>query len=263
MSATQLNHFAAPTGNAVLDALSEADQDVIRLHLHDVVLPQETVLCEQDNKEEEVYFPCRGSVSLIMRTANGNAIELASVGRRGVLGSLALLGIQHAFATAVVNIELAAFRIPTRRLFELVPRTQTLAPALMADAERLLFQLRQIAGCNALHPIEERLSRLLLGAADTTGSNSIPLTQELMSQLLGVQRTTVNLVIRMLANAGAVRSRRGHVEIIDRAILERRSCECYGAIRDRLNRREAPMLEWPVNTGGYSATAATGERRVE
>jgi CRP-like cAMP-binding protein len=231
MFATQIGRIGAVSDNWVLGSLPESDQNLMWPHLQDVVMAQETLLCARDGNEEQVYFPYRGSASLIVQTANGSAIEIAAIGRDGVIGCLTALGMQRAFAMAVVNIELGAFRIATARLLELLPKTETLRAALVADAERLMFQVLQLSGCNALHPIEERVARLLLRAADCLGSGVIPLTQEVMSQMLGVQRTTVNLVIRMMANAGAVRSRRGHVEIIDRSILEGRTCECYASVR--------------------------------
>jgi CRP-like cAMP-binding protein len=247
MLTTHIGGFAVVSGNWVLGGLSEFDKNLLRPHLQDVVLPPESLLCARDRKEEQLYFPYRGTASLIAQTANGGTIEMATVGRDGVVGCLTALGMQRGFATAVANVELGAFRIATTRLLELLPNAETLRAALVADAERLLFQIQQLSGCNALHPIEERVARLLLRAADCLGSSVIPLTQELMSQMLGVQRTTVNLVIRMMANAGAVRSRRGHVEIIDRSILESRTCECYASVRRCLESSVAPLADQPAS----------------
>jgi CRP-like cAMP-binding protein len=229
--------------NWILATLSGRDLDLLRPHLQDVALAQETVLIEGNQNEEHIYFPYRGTASLVAQTAGGSTIEIATIGRDGVIGCLAALGLQRAFARAVVNVELGALRIPTSRIVELLPKSEALGSSLVAEAERLMFQVQQLSGCNALHPIEERVARLLLRTADCIGSNIVPLTQELMSQMLGVQRTTVNLVIRMMASVGAVRTRRGHVEIIDRPTLESRTCECYASIRDRLGRDERLGLD--------------------
>jgi len=223
------------SGNRVLAALSEADRELLQPHLQEIVLPGESVVCERDRMEEHIYFPHRGIVSLISQLSDGSTVELATVGREGSVGAFVALGMQRALATAVVGIELHALRIATNRVLDILPKSETLRLALVADAERLMFQVQQLCGCNALHPIEKRLSRLLLRVADCLDSNVIPLTQEMMSQSLGVQRTTINLVMRMMAIAGAVRCRRGHVEIIDRFALQSRGCECYAAVRDRLN----------------------------
>jgi len=97
--------------------------------------------------------------------------------------------------------------------------------------EMLLIQVQQTAACNALHPVEARLSRSLLQARDRLESNTIKLTHEFLSQMLGVRRTTVTVVANMLQQAGLIRYHRGHIEIIDRRGLEARACECYEAIR--------------------------------
>ena len=202
----------AASGNGVLGEISELDRDLLRPHLQDIVFPEGAVLNDRDQRVEHVYFPYRGMASLMAQLATGSTIELAAIGREGVIGGLAALGFQRAFATSVVHVELGAFRIATSRLVECLPRAESLKIALAAHVERMMFQVQQLSGCNALHPIEARLARLLLRTADCLGSNSVPLTQELIAQLLGVQRTTANLVIRLLATAGAVRSRRGRLK---------------------------------------------------
>jgi CRP-like cAMP-binding protein len=95
----------------------------------------------------------------------------------------------------------------------------------------VLIQVQQTAACNALHPVEARLSRWLLQARDRLESNNIKLTHEFLSQMLGVRRTTVTVVANMLQQAGLIRYHRGQIEIVDRAGLEARACECYEAIR--------------------------------
>src|SRR6516164_2552889 len=97
--------------------------------------------------------------------------------------------------------------------------------------EMLLIQVQQTAACNALHPVEARLSRWLLQARDRLESNTVKLTHEFLSQMLGVRRTTVTVVANMLQQAGLIRYHRGHIEIVDRRGLEARACECYEAIR--------------------------------
>ena len=98
----------------------------------------------------------------------------------------------------------------------------------------LLIQVQQTAACNALHAVEARLSRWLLQARDRLESNTIQLTHEFLSQMLGVRRTTVTVVAHMLQQAGLIRYHRGQIEIIDRPGLEARACECYAAIREQV-----------------------------
>jgi CRP-like cAMP-binding protein len=224
------------SGNVVLAKLSDVDKNLLKPHLQEIVLPAETVLCERSGKEEQVYFPFRGTVSLVAQSANGNTIDLAMVGRDGVIGCLAAVGLPHAFVRTVVNAELGALRIATTRVLEILPKSETLRCALVADAARLMFQVHQLGGCNAFHPIRARLARLLLRASDCLDADEIPFTQESMSRMLGVQRTTVNLILRIMADGGAVRSRRGHIEIINRSVLESVACECYESIRNSFGR---------------------------
>jgi len=241
----------AAYGNRILALFSESDIDLLSPHLQDVVLPEQSVLSERNDREEHVYFPYRGTASLLAPMADGTAVELAITGRDGVIGCLSALGLPQAFAKTVVNVEMGAHRIATRRLSEILPRAETLRMALSAEAGRLMFQVQQLSGCNALHPIEQRLARLLLHSADCLGDNNIPFTQELMSQMLGVQRTTINLVVRSMVTTGIVRSRRGRVEIIERRVLESKACECYASIRSQLGRATSPL--------GHAAQSAPQE----
>ena len=98
----------------------------------------------------------------------------------------------------------------------------------------LLIQVQQTAACNALHAVEARLSRWLLQARDRLDSNTIALTHEFLSQMLGVRRTTVTVVANVLQQAGLIRYHRGQIEIVDRPGLEARACECYEAIRRQI-----------------------------
>jgi CRP-like cAMP-binding protein len=93
--------------------------------------------------------------------------------------------------------------------------------------------VQQTAACNALHHLEERLARWLLQALDRTDSSNLPLTQELISQMLAVRRTTVTVIASKLQQAGLIRYHRGRIEIVDRLKLEEAACECYGTIRRR------------------------------
>ena len=233
--------------NDSLNSLPDPVRNLLLPHLQDTVFPQESILWEPGRKIDRVYFPYRGAVSLIAQTADGSTIGLAMIGPDGVIGGLAALGLQNVFARCVVNVELGALCIATSRLQEilLLPHAANLKSLLLADVDRLLFQMQQVSACNALHPIETRLARLLLRTADCVGSdNGIPFTQEQISQLLGVQRTTINLVIRIMANVGLLRSRRGRVEIVDRSGLEKKACECYASISSRLDRGLAPPPDY-------------------
>lgn len=221
--------------NHVLTALPDDEVDLIRPHLQDVDFPPAALVYERGELVDDIYFPQQGIVSLVVPLANGGEIETAMVGPDGVVGSMAVFGVKRSLARVIAQVETRVLRIASTQLIEILPEAPRLASALMADAEMLMIQVQQMGACNAVHPVEARLARWLLRAADCLDNSSIPLTQELMSQMLGVQRTTVNLMIRMMANAGVLRNRRGRVEITNRGGLEGIACECYACMRT--NRR--------------------------
>jgi CRP-like cAMP-binding protein len=242
MSTMQAAVYYGSEQNHVLAALPDDEVDLIRPHLQDIDFPPAALVYERGELVDHIYFPQQGIVSLIVPLANGGEIETAMIGPDGVVGSMAVFGVKRALARVMAQVETRALRIATTQLMEILPDAPRLASALMADTEMLMFQIQQMGACNAVHPVEARLARWLLRAADCLDNSSIPLTQELMSQMLGVQRTTVNLMIRVMANAGVLRNRRGRVEITNRGGLEGIACECYACMRTNRRMRATPLV---------------------
>jgi CRP-like cAMP-binding protein len=172
-------------------------------------------------------------ISLLAVMGDGQAIETAIVGREGTVGAMSGLGPWHAASRAVVTVPGTAWVIATSRLQDAVRQSDPLRNIILHYKETLLAQVQQTAGCNALHNAEERLARWLLQTRDRVDSDRIPLTQEFLSQMLGVRRTTITVIAGVLQTAGFIRYRRGYLEIIDRSGLEQAACECYGIIRQR------------------------------
>jgi CRP-like cAMP-binding protein len=224
----------APSGqNRLLAALQPADFSPLKPHLKQIVLEQGTLLHEQEDPIEQAYFPRGGMISLLAIMGDGQAIETATIGREGTVGAMSGLGPARASSRAVVQVAGTAWVITTSQLQAAVRRSEHLRNVILQYKETLLAQVQQTAGCNALHKTEARLARWLLQTRDRIDSDRIPLTQEFLSQMLGVRRTTVTVVAGVLQKAGLIAYRRGHVEIIDRAGLEQAACECYGIIRQR------------------------------
>jgi len=119
--------------------------------------------------------------------------------------------------------------------FKAAQESDAVCNIVVRYGEMLLMQVQQTAACNALHDVEARLSRWLLQARDRLESNTVGLTHEFLSQMLGVRRTTVTVVAHMLQQAGLIRYHRGKIEIVDRRGLEARACECYEAIRRQID----------------------------
>lgn len=200
-------------------------------HLKEVALEQGTVLQEQGERIDEVWFVDEGIVSLLVPMRQDDAIEVATVGREGAIGLAAGLGPRHSHTTAVVQVSGRGCRIQAGRLRKLAESNKAVRELILRYGEMLLTQVQQSAACNALHDVEQRLCRWLLQARDHVEQNTIRLTHEFLSQMLGVSRPTVTVVAHGLQKAGLIRYHRGLIEILDGPGLEARACECYEVLR--------------------------------
>ncbi|MGE0750357.1 MAG: Crp/Fnr family transcriptional regulator [Variibacter sp.] len=185
---------------------------------------------------ETVYFPYDGVVCFVIGLRNGQFIEAGLLGRNGVIGAGSVLNGGYSLNRALVQVAGSAASIEAGTLRSFAAQSETLRTALMNQEQALFAHTQQVAACNAVHELEARLSRWLLQVRDLVGDDTLPLTQELLSQMLGVQRTSVTLVVRHLQRAGLITTHRGYVEIADAEGLTDAACECYGAINDQLAR---------------------------
>lgn len=157
----------------------------------------------------------------------GSSVQTALVGREGIAGSTIVLGLVEIGVHAVVQIRGQAIRVPTSYFLQCYRELPALNNLVNRHFGLLLLQARQYALCNAAHGIDARFCRLLLDASDRLDINLIELTQDACSNALGVQRTSVSMVAHALQLAGCIRTRRGKIEILDRAKLESTACKCY------------------------------------
>lgn len=211
--------------------MKPADYLRLKPYLQDVVLAQGAVLQEPGEQVMYVYFPQSGMISILAVMANGDAIETAMVGPEGTLGAWAGIGPWRAVSRAVVQVPGRAVRIPASQFHVIFQAADGIRRAVLQFKEALLAQIQQTAACNALHAAGPRLCRWLLHTHDRIGGDVIPLTQEFLSQMLGVTRTTVTEIARELQVAGLIRYSRGRIEVLDRKRLEGMACECYAASR--------------------------------
>lgn len=193
---------------------------------------QSIVLYEAGDEVEHVYFPHSGMTSMLAVMQNGKAIETATIGREGVVGAMAGLGLYTSMVRAVVQLPMLASRISAARFRQVASVSPLVENLCIRYNEVLLTQARLTAACNALHPVDSRFCRWLLQSADRAESSTLPLTQELLSEMLGVRRTSVTEVAGKLQAAGYITYSRGVIKIVDRAALERVSCECYSTLVD-------------------------------
>jgi len=219
-----------PKLNFLLRTLDAGDYDSLVAKGKVVKLKFRKQLYGQDKRIDSVYFPLTCMVSLLVSTDSQPKMEMATVGREGVVGAAEVMQAQGAMGLNLIQIPGAALQIPAAAfLGEMTSR-----PATEKHMNRHLYALtRQIlhgAACNRLHSMEERCARWLLMTHDRAGQDNFPLTQEFLSHMLGVRRSTVNVATGMLKKAGFIRYVRGQLTIIDRPGLESASCECYQAI---------------------------------
>jgi CRP-like cAMP-binding protein len=231
----------AQAHNQLLAALPASELSLLRPQLKAVSLAPGSVLQDPGERVQYVYFPVSGMISLLAVMTDGKAVEAATIGREGALGVHCGFGIFHAQTRAVVEIPGAGLRMPAVPFQKCVRESERLRDLLIRYREFRLAETQQPVACNALHAAEGRLARWLLHTSDIIGSDIVPLTQEFLSQVLGVRRTTVTTLARNLLRTGVIRYSRGRIEIRDRDQLKNFTCECY----EVLHRLPAQMLPRP------------------
>jgi CRP-like cAMP-binding protein len=222
--------FSSHHANHLLAHLPVQDLNLISAHFAVVTLRQGHVIHEAGDEVEHVYFPHDGMVSLLAVMQNGKAIETATVGREGVIGAMAGLGLYTSMVRAVIQLPMVTTRISAARFRHAVDASKTIERTCIRYNEVLLSQARVTAACNALHPVDARFCRWLLQSADRAESTTVALTQELLSEMLGVRRTSVTEVAGKLQKDEVISFSRGLIQILDRSRLEALSCECYQSL---------------------------------
>jgi CRP-like cAMP-binding protein len=172
-------------------------------------------------------------LSLLAVLKDGKAIETATVGREGVVGAMAGLGLYKSLVRVVVQLPIGITKISATQFRKAASVSEAIRDLGVHYNEVLLSQARVTAACNAMHIIEARFCRWLLQSADCAGSSTVSLTQEFLAEMLGVRRTSVTEVASKIQNTGAIKYSRGIINILDRAALETMSCECYQTLLDQ------------------------------
>lgn len=222
--------------NRILSALSLAESARLTPFLKTISLDQGVVLNEPGDEMETILFPHSGMVSLLAIMNDGNAVETATIGPEGVVGAMAGLGLHTTLTRAVVQTPLIAAQIGAARFRKAVEASNELRDMIVRYNDALLGQVQITAACNALHPIQARLARWILQTKDRVQGDTVPLTQQLLAEMLGVRRSSVSEVATVLQNAGLIRYSRGSIEITNREGLEAAACECYQTIRTQIDK---------------------------
>src|SRR3954451_11322471 len=226
--------------NGFLSALSADDYELIRAQLRTVDLPHDVVLVETGETLKRASFPHRGVISLVVKLAKVEHVQVAMIGRDSLLGTLSTMGDGCALNTAIVLLPGVASVMDLDRLRAAAEQSTTLRSMLTRHGLAVYAQVQQTAGCNAAHPVEARLSRCLLQTHDLSGDYRLLLTQEAMAQMIGARRNSVSLVANTLQHANFIQYSRGHIEIVDRDGLSRTSCECYATVKSHYERLIRP-----------------------
>jgi CRP-like cAMP-binding protein len=225
------------TQNRLLATLKPRDLALISPKLEIVSLKAGEVLFEPGEDIDHICFPDRGVIaSLVLNLRDGASAETAMIGFEGAIGGIISEGKKPAFARGVVQIGGTALRLPTRILDKAKQRSPALRDHFARYADCLLAQVLQSVACNAIHDFEARLARWLLTIQDRIGGDELRVTQDFISQMLGVQRTYTTRIVGKLQEKGAIHRSRGTITIINRRKLEHQSCECYFYLRRHFER---------------------------
>ncbi len=226
----QLSNLHDPE-NMILTVLPAKERGYLRQHLEFVPLKAGDVLWEPNQPIKSVYFPTSGMVSLLAVMRDGATVEVGMTGREGFVGTAIVLGARKAPLRAIVQSGGSGFRIESELLLQTLPHTPQLEKMLRRYAYVQAMQVAQAAACNCRHEVPERLARWLAMTYDCTGTDLLPLTQEFLAQMLGCRRSSVTSAVGQLQQAGVIRPGHGQVRILDRKLLERRTCECYRVMK--------------------------------
>lgn len=235
LAATHRHSFPT-TSNRILNALTRAEFEHLSPHLERVSLPRGAVLYHPEQPITHVYFPDRGTVSLVSVFEGGGTIEVGMVGNEGMFGVCVFLGSLTTPLLAQVQLPGEGYRMRADVLKREFGRCGLLQDMLLRYTQAFITQVTQVAGCNRAHSLESRLAKWLLMCADRSQSSELALTHEFIADMLGIRRAGVTEAALGFKTAGLINYRRGHVTITDRAGLEAASCECYPVLRREFSR---------------------------
>jgi CRP-like cAMP-binding protein len=231
VTASQNDRLGEPRRNSLLLNVPTREYDLIQPHLEPVELPHHLILQQPAEKIEFAYFLNEGLASLVVLTSDGRSVEVAVVGKEGMVGTALAVGLRQEPCRAIMQMPGGGLRIKS----DVLEKTLLVAPELRLILNRYVLlqglQVAQIAACNRLHAIEQRLARWLLMCQDRVDSELLPVTHEFLAQMLGTGRPSVSLAAGNLQRAGLIENLRGTVKILNRKSLVASACECYRAIQ--------------------------------
>jgi CRP-like cAMP-binding protein len=225
---------AAANGNSIhneiLLGLPRKECDAVFSDLDFVEMRTHDLLNEMGQPIEYCYFVNNGLASILNVTGDGKSVEVGLTGKEGFVGLPLVVGLKTSATRVVVQIDGTAYRISAANIVRVLRKCSQLEKMLNRYSQELGMQSMQVAACNRLHEVPERLARWLLMSQDRIGGDSIPLTQEFLAHMLGTRRASVTVGAGILQKAGLITYTRGMVTIVNRSNLEDAACECYEVI---------------------------------
>jgi CRP-like cAMP-binding protein len=222
--------------NRLLAAMPNVELQRWRPHLKLVELTLGQVISEPGRELEYAYFPLTAIVSLLYVMNDGESAEIALVGNDGMLGITLFMGGNSTTIRAVVQSAGTAYRLPASELKAEVARGGATLRLLLLYTQSLLTQMTQTAACNRHHTLNQQFSRWLLLSFDRLCDVEMVMTQKLISKMLGVKSDEVTGAAQALSASGAIAYRDGRITLLDRAVLEGSSCECYEVVKQECDR---------------------------
>ncbi len=219
------------TGNLLLESLPRAEFARLLPHLR----PYNTKLAEElhcrSDSDPDVFFPVSSVSSVLVHGLDGSEVEVATVGREGVVGLPVFIGSEAVVFEAITQVPGDGLRLPRKILVRELRRKCIFADRFAEYTEALLLSVGQACLCSRMHTPVQRCARWLLSIADRSSKEEFPLTQQFLSWMMGVRRATVTLVARELQRRKLIDYRRGRVRVVDRKGLEEAACDCYAHVR--------------------------------
>jgi CRP-like cAMP-binding protein len=227
---------AEPRNNYLLAALPDSEWGRWQPLLEKVEMPLGQVLYEPGTTLTHVYFPTTSIVSLLYVMENGASAEIAVVGNEGLVGVSLFMGGESTPSRAVVQSAGHGLRLKAQLMKDEFNRAGPVLHLLLRYTQALITQMSQTAACNRHHTLDQQLCRWLLLSLDRLHANELAMTQELIANMLGVRREGVTEAALKLQQAGLISYARGHITVLDRAGLEKRTCECYAVVKREYDR---------------------------
>jgi CRP-like cAMP-binding protein len=227
---------AEPRNNFLLAALPDPEWERWQPLLERIEMPLGQVLYESGATLTHVYFPTTAIVSLLYVMENGASAEIAVVGNEGLVGISLFMGGESTPSRAVVQSAGQGFRLQAQLMKDEFNRAGPVLHLMLRYTQALITQMSQTAVCNRHHSLDQQLCRWLLLSLDRLRTNELAMTQELIANMLGVRREGVTEAALRLQEAGLISYARGHIKVLDRPGLEKRTCECYAVVKREYER---------------------------